>query len=186
MKNILTTLVNTIKGLFSDKDSTDRIIPNISSNNSKPNIQQLLASSDNNSIIELDNYICALCEWGDNLSVLTDPQRTFYFNQEFEREINNGGFSQYFNNSSGMYANETLATLKKIGAHKTAEILQAAINFFPNQQVPIDQGKRQDIIAEIETEISEPWENLDQQFFKYEDDLHQLNMEFVKNNQDQF
>jgi len=85
----------------------------------KPNLETLLSSSDlNNSIIELDNYVCALGEWGDNLAALTYPQIAFYFNQELEREVNNGGFEYYFRNSSGMYANETIETLELIGATK--------------------------------------------------------------------
>lgn len=47
----------------------------------KPDIEKLVASSNiNDSIIELDNYISALCEWGDNIPVLSYPQMAFYFN----------------------------------------------------------------------------------------------------------
>ncbi|WP_259071356.1 DMP19 family protein [Mucilaginibacter sp. X4EP1] len=157
------------------------------SNIKKPNIEQLIASTNlNNSIIELDNYLCALCEWGDNLSTLSKPQMAFYFNQELEREINNGGFDQYFHNSSGRYADATVDTLKLIGAEKTAAILEEAIKVFPDKTVPIDEDLRQDVLDQISTDASEHWEMLDQQFFKYEDDLNQLNMDFVKRNKEYF
>jgi hypothetical protein len=156
----------------------------MSSETLKPNLELLLNSSDlNSSIIELDNYIC---EWGDNLEVLTYPQMAFYFNQELEREVNNGGFDQYFWNSSGMYANETLETLKLIGANKTADILKAAIDPFPDKQVPIDRDVRDEIVESIRDANAEKWEDLDQRFFKYEDDLNALNIAFVKSNRAYF
>lgn len=153
----------------------------------KPNLDLLLNSSDlNSSIIELDNYICALCEWGDNLEALTYPQMAFYFNQELEREVNNGGLDQYFRNSSGMYANETIETLTLIEARKTADILQEAIEPFPNKQVPIERDARDEIMGQISDANAEKWEELDQRFFKYEDDLNALNIAFVKSNRAHF
>lgn len=87
----------------------------------------LIADNSNNSVIELDNFICELCEWGDNMDALTDGQRHFYYNQNLEREINNGGFNQYFLNSSGDFAHETIKSLRTIGANHTADILQLAL-----------------------------------------------------------
>lgn len=107
----------------------------------KPDIDTLLSSPDiNNAIIEIDNYVCRLCSWGDTLDRLTEPQKSFYFNQNLEREINNGGFNQYFYNSSGDFAHETIASLRTIGANKTADILQQAIDQFPNSAVPKDRA----------------------------------------------
>jgi hypothetical protein len=153
----------------------------------KPDIEQLIASADlNNSIIELDNYICALCEWGDNIPALSYPQVVFYFNQELEREVNNGGFSQYFENSSGRYANDTIDMLREIGADRTAKILEEAIAFFPNKKVPTDEDLKMGAYNQIKDEANKGWDMLDSQFFKYEDDLNQLNMEYVKSHKDYF
>jgi uncharacterized protein DUF4375 len=153
----------------------------------KPNIEDLIASPNlNNSIIDLDNYICALCEWGNDIPALNYPQMVFYFNQELEREVNNGGFDQYFQNSSGRYANDTVDTLKLIGANGTAKILESAIEMFPDKIVPIDEDLREEIYQQINVKASEHWGKLDEQFFKYEDNLNELNMEFVKNNREYF
>ena len=153
----------------------------------KPDIDQLLASPNlNNSVIELDNYICALCEWGDNIPALTYPQMVFYFNQELEREINNGGFKQYFENPSGRYANDTIDTLKEIGATKTAKILESAVIFFPDKKVPIDEDLKKDALDNIGDIADSEWDDLDQQFFKYEDNLNKLNLDFVRMNKKYF
>ena len=61
------------------------------------NLDELLTADNvNGSIIELDNFICEACSCGDDMNILTDPQRTFYYNQNLESEINKGGFNQYF------------------------------------------------------------------------------------------
>lgn len=84
------------------------------------NLEELLNSDDTNScIIDLDNFIGELSDYGDNMAVLTEPQKNFYLNQSLEREINNGGFNQYFINSCGDYAHESINSLKLIGANHT-------------------------------------------------------------------
>lgn len=153
----------------------------------KPDIVTLLASADtNNAIIEIDNYVCNLCLYGDNIDRLTQPQRNFYFNQNFEREINNGGFDQYFYNSSGDFAHETIISLRIIGAYKTADILQKAIDQFPNSRVSKDRAKRQEVLEQIEDAANDVWEELDQTFYKYEDDLNELNIQYIKQNLNSF
>jgi len=153
----------------------------------KPDIDSLLSSPEtNNAIIEIDNYVCRLCSWGDNLERLTEPQKIFYFNQNLEREINNGGFCQYFYNSSGDFAHEAILSLRTIGANKTADILQEAIGQFPNALVPKDRPNRLEILEQIEATANEVWEHLDRAFYKYEDNLYNLNIEYIKQNRDSF
>jgi len=153
----------------------------------KPNIDFLITAFDiNNSIIELDNYIGELCSWGDALGKLTEPQKHFYFNQNLEREVNNGGFSQFFFNSSGNFTHETVVSLNAIGANKTAKILQEAIDQFPLSKVPIDQEERRELLEKIESEADPIWSELDQQFYNYEDDLNELNIQYIKQNRNSF
>jgi hypothetical protein len=120
------------------------------------------------------------------LDRLTEPQKVIYYNQSLEREINNGGLSQYFFNSSGDFSHETVKSLKVIGADKTADILQAAINIFPDKEIPKNRIEKQDLLEKIERIASENWEELDQQFFRYEEDLNILNMEYIRKNKENF
>jgi hypothetical protein len=153
----------------------------------KLDIDTLLTSPDtNNAIIEIDNYVCKLCSYGDTFDQLTEPQKNFYFNQNLEREINNGGFNQYFYNSSGDFAHDTIISLQTIGANKTANILQQAIDQFPNSAVPKDRAQRQEVLEKIEDTANEVWEQLDQAFYKYEDNLNGLNIDYIKQNRSSF
>ncbi len=154
----------------------------------KPDIEALLVSNDKNmSVIALDNYICALCEWGESLGALSEGQKVFYFNQELEREVNNGGFEQYFFNSSGSYAHETVKSLSIIGAVATAKLLQNAIDQFPNSKVPKTTEERYELMQNLWPDFSNPaWAALDERFFAYEDNLSELNLEFVRVYREQF
>ena len=145
------------------------------------NLDDLLSSDDQNgSIIELDNFIGELCSYGDDVDKLTEPQRLFYLNQNLEREINNGGFNQYFINSSGDFAHQTIQSLNAIGAKITADILQKAIDQFPDKQVPRDRDERIDAVEQIEQMANEVWDELDQKFYEYKDDLNSLNLNYIK------
>jgi Domain of unknown function (DUF4375) len=151
------------------------------------NLEKLLkAKNINATIIDLDDFIGEVCEYGDKLEELTDPQKLFYVNQNLEREVNNGGFNQFFINSSGDFAHETILSLKTIGADKTANIVQKAIDQFPKKTVPKDREKRIKIVEKIEDTANEIWEKLDNQFMEYEDDLNSLNIAYVKLNKDFF
>ena len=152
-----------------------------------PDLEKLLSSEDlNGSVIGLDNYISAFCDYGDSLDKLSNSQKTFFFNQNLEREINNGGFNQFYFNSAGDFAHETIESLKAIGAHKTAEIVKKANDQFPKGIVPSDRAVRQELLEKIEIKANEFWDELDQKFFEYEEDLNSLNMEYVRKNKNQF
>jgi hypothetical protein len=170
------------KKLFGGSDKSDK-----KSENKKLDLEKLLSSDDSNGgIIELDNHIGELCSYGDEIDKLTEEQKLFYYNQCLEREINNGGFNQYFFNSSGDFANQTVQSLLTIGAKKTADNLQKAIDQFPDKITPQNRTERQEILEQIEETANPIWEELDQKFFAYEDDLNTLNIEFVRKNKDKF
>ena len=73
----------------------------------------------NNLIIALNGHLSEKCDYGELLEKLTEPEKTIYLCQVLEGEINNGGFGQFFYNSSGDFANETLSALKEISAMRT-------------------------------------------------------------------
>ena len=90
-----------------------------------------------------------------------------------EMEVNNGGFDQFFFNSAGDNANKTVEALKRIGAFHTSNIVQNAINRFPNNIVPKDRYERQNILEKISPDC-EAFEVEDKQFYEYQDNLSSL------------
>jgi len=146
-----------LKKIFGGSDKSDN-----NSSDKKIDLEKLLSSTDlNGSIIELDDFIGELCSYGDDMDKLTEQQKQFYYNQCLEREVNNGGFNQYFFNLSGDFAHKTVQSLQTIGANKTSEILQKAIDQFPNSIVPEDRAERQLILEQIQETADLIWEELD-------------------------
>ena len=124
---------------------------------------------------------------GENNSLenLTESEKTFVYVDILEREVNNGGFDQFFYNSSGEFTHEILEAYQKIGADKTADLINRAIKLFPTLPVPKNWELRQEILLEKESN-SELWNELDSEFYKYEDNISDLIINFVKKNKSDF
>jgi hypothetical protein len=174
--------MNFFKKLFKKSEQVEPV-----TSKKKFDINIILSQENINAgIIELDDYIGALCAWGEDIDKLSGPQRNFYFNQNLEREINNGGFNQYFFNSSGDFTHETIQALTAIRALKTVHLLQSAIDQFPDGKVPVDRTERQNLMEQIQDIANPIWEDIDKVFFLYQDDLNSLNMTYVSENKDEF
>jgi len=137
-------------------------------------------------IIELDTHISELSNYGADLSKLSHPQKVLLFVEMLEREINNGGFNQFYWNSSGDFSEEILIGLKTIGAHKMAAIMAKANTTWPDQKPPKDRIERQELHEKIEEKADPIWEVCDQEFYEYPDDIAALLFEYVKEHKADF
>lgn len=79
-------------------------------------------------------------------------------------EINNGGFNQFFFNSSGDYAKETGPALHEVGLHDLATMYEQALAAFPG--VPsADVGARRDQMTEVPAKTSALWRGLEDRLY---------------------
>ncbi len=130
-------------------------------------------------VIEMDKLISEKCAFGEKMEALNEDERLFYISQEVEREVNNGGFDQFFFNSSGDFSNEIVEVFKTIGAEARAEICQRAVDVFGGK-VSVDSFERQDLMEELdEDKIDEIWSDCDSDYYACEDDLDSLIYTFV-------
>ena len=152
-------------------------------------IDTSIMENKNEFVINMYLYIAEKCEYGDAMDSLNEKQRVFYITQALEMEVNNGGFSQFFFNSDGCFANELVSAFEKIGATKTAEICKKAISIY-NDSVPTDRDEREAILTpddeKDEERIEEILNECDDAFFEYEEDLEELNYQFIINNKESF
>ena len=137
-------------------------------------------------IIQIDSYLNEKSEYGDKIEKLNIYQKVFLFVENLEREINNGGFNQFYFNSSGDFSQETVDALLEIGANKTAEIVKKANSEFKNGIVPKDRTERQSELELIEEKAEEIWNECDSEFYKYQDNLTELLIAFVIKNKTEF
>lgn len=92
---------------------------------------------------------------------------------ELEMELNNGGFNQYFINSSGRNCFETLQLLKKNRKYKSAALLEEAIGLINPKKLSEDEFlehlRKHQVDELYNDEISERLNVLDEKFYKYPD-----------------
>ena len=135
---------------------------------------------------EMGYYLSEKCDFGDNIKCLSDAERTVYVVYTLECEVNNGGFAQYFFNSSGNLGNELCAAFEKIGATKNAEICAKATAVF-GDNYPTDRSKRQDIMmADENVHFGDIWSECDNEFFGYPEDTSDMMYNFIIDNKKDF
>jgi len=147
-------------------------------------------------ILELEDETEVVIEIGQELWKKSENDKDFESLNQFEKnvlyvamlegQVNNGGFDQYFFNSSGEYAHETLRALEEIDAPKMAELLNQAIQLFPTLPIPKDTEIRREFLIELPENISDKWDKLDDKFYEYPENLVGLVIEYVKKNRNQF
>ncbi len=137
-------------------------------------------------VMDIDQYLNRKSEYGDQIEKLTDPQKVLLIVENLQREVNNGGFNQFYWNSSGDFSTETVDALIEISALTTAGIVKRANSQFPDNYVPKDRTERQELMEEIEDKANEEWEKCDDNFFKYEDNISELLLKYVIANRSEF
>jgi hypothetical protein len=114
------------------------------------------------------------------------PQKVFSAIWALESEVNNGGFSQYFLNSSAESASFVVQALETIRAPETASICNRAIaTAFPSGLPPTVEGIPS-VAADFPDEILERLEPLDQEFFAYPHDLTDLLFAYISKHPEEF
>jgi hypothetical protein len=140
----------------------------------------------NQFLIAMNGWLCRKCNYGEDIEKLSDVEKVFYFNTQLESEVNNGGFSQYFFNSSGDFANETVNSLSAIGAVQTASIYKKALLAL-GSELPKDRDEREELLDKILTDsVGELLSEYDAEFYKCADNLEELNYQYIINNKEQF
>ena len=169
-------------GLFDIFKKKEKVI---AENNN--NIEHIWNLTDTNEfVVAMTEHLDHKTKYGEDVTILSEAERIFYITQTLEMEVNNGGFSQFFYNSSGDFSNELVSAFTTIGANATAAICQKAISAF-GCDIPVDRAEREEMLDELESdEIDEILEECDSAFLDYEDNLNELNYNFVMKNKEFF
>jgi len=114
------------------------------------------------------------------------PQKVFSAIWAVESEVNNGGFSQYFFNSSGESASFVVEALETVGAPKTADICKRAIAAAFPSGLPQSAEEIRSAAADFPDDVLDKLEPLDQEFFSYPHDLTDLLFAYVSEHPQEF
>jgi hypothetical protein len=94
-----------------------------------------------------------------------------------EADVNNGGFDQYYFNSSGDSAYYAPLALRTIGAPIMAGIVEKANSRFGPGGPPPCREERQEALLAMRDGL---WDDLDDQFYAYPEDLSALLEAFLE------
>lgn len=113
-------------------------------------------------------------------SSLTETERRLCAAHGLDGEINNGGFDQYFWNSTGNDAEVALAGLKDMGAVAAATLLERAMAVFPSGKPPADRQRRHEEMKKMESQSKPVWDQCDREFYDCKEDIDALCLAYAK------
>jgi hypothetical protein len=148
-------------------------------------VDEVLAHNDETQFsIALSNLIFAR-EDSVGYGGLTAAERIISCLIGLETEVNSGGFSQYFLNSTGDHVGDAPAALRTLGAPKVAALVEQAIAVLPAAPSP-DQAARAGQVAALSDQARARLELLDKEFYRYPEPLAQLSRSFVLAHRSEF
>jgi hypothetical protein len=121
---------------------------------------------------------------GDEVSIvrrLPAGIRALYSTWWVEAEVNNGGFNQYFWNSSGRLADDAAAGFKLFGTAKLAKLMERAIAIHHADESRMASFKNRGTIeAFSESYKSNPLKELDGEFYTLAKNLSSIRIRFIR------
>lgn len=117
---------------------------------------------------------------------LSRPEKVFVCIWGLEGEVNNGGFDQYYFNSAGDHALDTVESLEAIGAKHTANLVRQANALFGETGPSPDRFARQKQLDALGDAKTKKLNEIEEEFFRYEDELGQLLESYVSKNAEAF
>jgi hypothetical protein len=124
-------------------------------------------------------YIKLEREGGESLSI---PKMVIVAIEALEREVNNGGYDQFFVNPSAQYAPIIVDALKRVDCPKATAVAQRAIEALelPELSAAAIEAAMQADNDERDAKLGE----YDKTFFAYEEDLAGNLFRYIRANQD--
>jgi hypothetical protein len=119
---------------------------------------------------------------------LTNGQQMVYSTWAVEGEVNNGGFNQFYFNSSGQFAEMSVIGFRLIGAFKFADLTNEANKIYEENKARLeefDDGTMESFSASYK---DNPLNYLDSKFFElYKDEnLKELKTKYIRQNYVEF
>jgi hypothetical protein len=122
----------------------------------------------------------------EDFALQSFPQKVFSSIWTVESEVNNGGFSQYFLNSSAETAAFVAHAMDTIGAAKAADICRRAVDRAFPDGLPATANEISSAAADFSDELLAQLDAIDREFLAYPDDLTDLLFAYVSRHPEEF
>ena len=116
------------------------------------------------------------------------PRQAIYIIWALEGEVNNGGFNQFYFNSSGQFAELAPEALKLVGATKFADLVTRANSVYEKENEKITKHQDGTLEGFSKSYDDNPLNKFDDEFYALSDqeNLQQLQIDFVRKNKQFF
>ena len=115
-------------------------------------------------------------------SNLTSEERVILAVEALEREVNNGGYDQFFVNSSREYAGVIVDALRRINCPKTAEITHKALQIVQSAPMTDEEIENGDWALEENEDCHEALEECDSLYYEGPENIGGSLFAFIKAN----
>ena len=124
----------------------------------------------------------------DKISKLTKGQQAVFSTWWLEAELNNGGFNQFYFNSSGQFSKMAEIGFKKIGAEKFSELTSRSNKIFSENKERLEEFDDGTMESFSESYKDNPLNDLDTEFYKlYEsENIGDLRIKYIRENMNEF
>jgi hypothetical protein len=120
------------------------------------------------------------------LESFSKAERFVYAVQGMSREVNNGGWNQFFFNSSGQLAFDLVPALEAMGSKENLSIARRAVKRF-GKPASLSDDDRSKHLAKITKDGEEnPWEELEDEFYENPEDLDTMTLSYIAKNPGEF
>ena len=174
----ITKSIEDFKNRTIHKSLTEQII------DTTPDDKLLQVVFDNLSVKQPDDYqkeYATVMSWNKS-------QQAIYMIWLLEAEVNNGGYNQFYFNSSGQFYKHLPDALKLIGASKFADLTTRANNTFEKENPKITQHQDGTLEGFSKSYDDNPLNKFDTEFYDLykTENLQQIQVDFIRKNKTEF
>ena len=117
------------------------------------------------------------------LASFSPAERHVYAVQGMSREVNNGGFEQFFFNSSGELAFDLVPALEAMGSRDNLLIARRAVERFGRPRSLAEEHRHPHLDKLVEQSGEEGvWQDLDDEFYDNPEDLEKMTLDYIARN----
>lgn len=118
----------------------------------------------------------------------TKPRQAIYIIWQLEAEVNNGGYNQFYANSSGQFYKLLPEALKLVGANKFADLTERANRTYEAENEKIKKHQDGTIEGFSKSYKNNPLNKFDDEFYTLEksENLQQLQVDFIRKHKNEF
>ena len=115
-------------------------------------------------------------------------RQAIYMIWALEAEVNNGGYNQFYFNSSGQFYKYLPDALRLVGANKFADLTERANKTFEKENDKITKHQDGTIEGFSKSYDDNPLNDLDTEFFELykTENLQRIQVDFIRKNRNQF